>query len=230
MNIQSKDIKKNIEVSKKPFNKNQIEYFSERLSNIINSKERELKLKYNEEIEKLSKKNKQTFVKSLNLDNLTKQLKQVENKITKSLDNKNKLVHKLNEEISKLDKLIQTTEKKYEAQREKLDIQNNQLVGKIRSALDRMNDLREWGQRFEIEQIRDIVDLQRFIDKACYAETTEAFYKSVGAEELQKVSNTQTAIMDAIYSNNLDRNILEFMSTKLEGIGIKNQYLITNNY
>tara|TARA_Y100000768_G_scaffold225146_1_gene169998 strand:+ start:146 stop:838 length:693 start_codon:yes stop_codon:yes gene_type:complete len=230
MNIQSKDIKKNIEVSKKPFNKNQIEYFSERLSNIINSKERELKLKYNEEIEKLSKKNKQTFVKSLNLDNLTKQLRQVENKITKSLDNKNKLVHKLNEEISKLDKLIQTTEKKYEAQREKLDIQNNQLVGKIRSALDRMNDLREWGQRFEIEQIRDIVDLQRFIDKACYAETTEAFYKSVGAEELQKVSNTQTAIMDAIYSNNLDRNILEFMSTKLEGIGIKNQYLITNNY
>ena len=230
MNIQSKDIKKNIEVSKKPFNKNQIEYFSERLSNIINSKEKELKLKYNEEIEKLSKKNKQTFVKSLNLDNLTKQLRQVENKITKSLDNKNKLVHKLNEEISKLDKLIQTTEKKYEAQREKLDIQNNQLVGKIRSALDRMNDLREWGQRFEIEQIRDIVDLQRFIDKACYAETTEAFYKSVGAEELQKVSNTQTAIMDAIYSNNLDRNILEFMSTKLEGIGIKNQYLITNNY
>lgn len=220
----NKEIIKNADVSRKPFNKAQIEWWTDRIDNLTSEKRRSLESEYESYIQEESKKNMNKFINTLNIN---KELDAYRNSFSKYDKTKKKeiqLNYKHESEIRKLQekhkeeerKLNQIKVKEYE-ELEKVEYQLNQV-------LKNWEKIRDWNVYLNYENPEEL-DIK--LSDCCYEETKKAFYKSKAGKELKQIDDVRLNILDNIYSNNLDQNILTVIGVNLASIGINTQLQLT---
>lgn len=220
------NIIKEANITNKPFTKIQIDYFSNRIRRLTESKKQILESEYESSIQKESTDNYNKFIDTLGIKQLVNDFKTAQSsydKINNSLDqleNKQRLEMKALKDKQALE--YGTHKKDLMLTSDNLDKSKSLL----KESLNKWDDIRKWNiYHFDL---RDVADLESDLRTACYKETKNAFYKSTAGNELQKIDDVHTNILDHIYSNNLDKNILDVIATNLNSIGIKTQLQITN--
>jgi len=219
------NIIKEANITNKPFTKIQIDYFSNRINRLTDEKKQVLESEYESSIQKESNENYNKFIDTLGIKTLVDDFKQAQSGYDKTYNTLDEIEDKQRLEMKAL-KDRQADEynkfkKDHQINIDVLESSKNLLT----ESLNKWDKIRKWNiYRFDLDSV---ADLESDLRNACYKETKNAFYKSTAGNELKKIDDVETNILDHIYSNNLDKNILDVIATNLNSIGIKTQLQLT---
>ena len=134
------------------------------------------------------------------------------------------LLFKQKTELRKLEEKHKEEEHKLNQIKEKEGEGLEKARTEIDQALTNWEKIRGW----EVYMNYDNPDkLNSTLSDCCYEETKKAFYKSKAGKELKQIDDVRLNILDNIYSNNLDQNILTVIGVNLASIGINTQLQLT---
>jgi len=165
----------------RPIRKQELEYLDQLIKNKFNDKKMALKSQYQLEIDRQSKNNLKKFISTLKFDKIMNDLEKAESEYNNFM----------------------ATKQQKEMQ---LDKTRKDLIEKAQNELDKWKDLRGWKEKSESYNNKDISDLKSceavksYLEWACNAETTNAFYKSEKGRLLKYLEEGIEDAKNSLYS------------------------------
>ena len=221
----NKEIIKNTDVSRKPFNKAQIEWWTDRIDNLTREKRRALQSEFESHIQADSKKNMEKFIYTLKINKELEAFKNTYSKYEKTIKKRTHLELKHKAELRKLEEKQTIEGVKLKQIKEKEVEELDKARTELNQALSNWEKIRGWNVYFNDDNPDE---LNSTLTDCCYEETKKAFYKSKAGKDLKQIDDVRLNILDHIYSNNLDQNILSVIGVNLASIGINTQLQLTN--
>jgi len=221
----NKEIINNTDVSRKPFNKAQIEWWTNRIDNLTREKRRSLESEFESHIQAESKKNMDKFINTLKINKELESYKNAYSKYEKTINKSVDLQFKQKAELRKLEEKHKEEEHKLNQIKEKEGEGLKKARTELTQVLENWEKIRGWQVYFNYDNPSEV---NATLTNCCYEETKKAFYKSKAGKELKQIDDVRLNILDNIYSNNLDQNILSVIGVNLASIGINTQLQLTN--
>ena len=221
----NKEIINNSDVSRKPFNKAQIEWWTNRIDNLTREKRRSLESEFESHIQAESKKNMEKFINTLKINKELESYKNAYSKYEKTIKKESDLNWKHEAELRKIKEKHKEEENKLKQIKVKENEELEKAQEELTQILDNWEKIRGWQVYLNYDSPNKV---NATLTSCCYEETKKAFYKSKAGKELKQIDDVRLNILDNIYSNNLDQNILTVIGVNLASIGINTQLQITN--
>ena len=193
----------------RPMNKEDKEYWRQKVSDKLKSKRSDLNAVFESDIQKIKTKKWKSFLKSLNLETKLSTYAFYMKDYWKFKDEKDKI------ERDKKQKMYNAYEK-------------------IKDKIEHFAKMRQWEDSYSDssneDDDRDKTDkVMKYLDDVCYSECKKQFQLTKKAKTLVDLDNTEDLLIDALHISNSDPAILGLIKYHLQKVGVSNLGILDVN-